>query len=304
MRTQRTAQVVTALALAIAPVSEARDEPVRPMEFWRAIVDNQYAVPDGEDAFELLDDLFDNLGSTDPILRDDFGYGITAHWLLRQRLLEEDDLLILVEKLEANLEEQIGAHGDDSVLLRSFSALNLSIFAARDLEQPFLSVDDFESLLDASLSYLDEERDLRGWDPDRGWLHSAAHTADLLRELGRNPRLDATGAERIFTAVARRLTTAGLVFTHGEDERLARALLSLLARDDFEVRQLDSFLDTLRQGKARPPGATTFDPMQHSARQNGVHLLRVLFVTLARQPQLSERLLGARSRILNELASF
>ena len=300
----RTATLLLVLAACLCRSWKTVQEPMHPKEYWSGIVGNGYAVPEGADAFELLGDLFLNLGSPDSVLRDDYGYGITAEWVLRRRLLETDELLSLVDRLVVNLEEGIGEAGGDSVLLRSFSALNLSVFATRDLRQPFLTPADFEALLDAGLTYLANERDLRGFDSERGWMHSAAHTADLLRSLGRNPQLDVSGAERIFAGVARRLTTAGIVFTHGEDERLAQALLAILVRDDFELDQLNRFIELLQQGHAQPPGTATFDPIRHSARQNGVNLLRVLFVALSQQPGLPERLLAAQKLILTVLAGF
>jgi uncharacterized protein DUF2785 len=43
-------------------------------------------------------------------------------------------------------------------------------------------------LLAAALAYLRDERDTRGFDPAKGWIHSTAHTADLVAALARNPQ--------------------------------------------------------------------------------------------------------------------
>lgn len=278
--------------------------PVHPAEYWQAIEESQYQVPAGEDPFDLLEDLFRNLGSPDPVLRDDHAYGITYQWVVRQRLLSPADLLVLIEGLEENLQYGIGEQGSDSVLLRSFSALNLSLFAMRDLEEPFLEPEDYRGLLEAALTYLREERDVRGWHPEQGWLHSVAHTADLLKFLGRSECLDAAGQRRILQEIGHKLTHAGTVLTFGEDERLAAVVLAVIDRKDFAADALDDLLTVLQAGRTHRSGAPTFDPDQHAARQNGVQLLRTLHVSLSRTDNSTASRRVAREAVLKALERF
>jgi len=297
--------VITSLMMALTLVTSADDDsPGRDAAYWRAIVEKGTAVPDGEDPFELVVDLFGNLGSPDPVLRDDYGYGITANLVYRQRLFGAEQSAALIEHLLANLRVGIGERGTDSVLLRSFSALDLSIFAALDLEAPFLDQARFDRLLDGTLAYLAEEKDVRGRHPEQGWLHSVAHSADVLKFLARSPRLEADGQERIFLGIAGKLSGTGEFLTHGEDERLARVLLSLIARDDFKVDQLERFIETLRHARAPLPGATAFDAGRFAARQNGVALLRVLFVYTSHEQEPSDPALTARDLLLRTLERF
>jgi len=106
-----------------------------------------------------------------------------------------------IDRCSANLELGLGQSGDDSVLLRSFSALVLDALAARDIERAFLGEAERHALVLAALAYLEGERDLRGYDPERGWIHAAAHTADLLRRLSRNPALCAADQDAILAAI-------------------------------------------------------------------------------------------------------
>ncbi len=133
----------------------------------------------------------------------------------------------LLHLWSANLEGGLGETGSDTVLLRSFSALDLSILATLNIEQPFLTDADFHGLLSQALGYLARERDVRGYDERLGWINSTAHTADLLKFLSRSANLKTSDQKRIVEGIAAKLEGAGSVFTHGEDERLARALLSL-----------------------------------------------------------------------------
>ena len=84
----------------------------------------------------------------------------------------------IIDTLTGNLRRGIGEVGTDTVLLRSFSALDLSILAALELQDPVLDAAGYRRLLDDALAYLAAERDLRGIDSRVGWIHATAHAAD------------------------------------------------------------------------------------------------------------------------------
>jgi len=169
----------------------------------------------------------------------------------------------------------------DAALLRSFSALALSLIAARDLASPFLEPDEYEQLLDAALTYLESEPDERGYDARVGWVHAAAHTSDLVKFLARNPHLTVEGQRRILDAVAARITRpADHAFAWGEDQRLARAACAVLLRPDCDESALTSFADALRAARARADGAQPFDPRLFAAQLNAEHVLDMAIVGL------------------------
>src|SRR4029453_1426853 len=98
-------------------------------------------------------------------------------WIYRDQKLSPAQLREPMAEWIGNLKRGLGEQGTDSVLLRSFSALELSLLAAYDLKTPFLSQEEYDALLAAALDYLADERDVRGYDPEKGWMHSVAHTA-------------------------------------------------------------------------------------------------------------------------------
>ena len=232
-----------ALALALALPSAAATPHGKP--FWQGIVVADYAVPEGESVEELAMELVELLASPDPDLRDGIGYEVLARWVYRDGRLGAEALERLRAALQKGLVAKVGETGTDSAFRRSFSALGLSVLAAYDLKAPFLSKESFDDLLGASLAYLAAERDLRGFEPKKGWVHATAHTADLLKFLARSPRLPPDAQGRVVEAVARKLRTSGVVFTWGEDERLAAALLSLLKRKDADVAPFESWFASL-----------------------------------------------------------
>lgn len=168
------------LSLAVAPSSRAatpQDPPTHDRQFWRDIAKNKYAVPQGQSAFPLAQELSSYLASPDPELRDDIAYSILDVWIVYRNHLSTPELLSLLVEWQSNLRSGIGETSTDSVLKRSFSALCLAALAERDLKSPFLGDARFRTFLDEALTYFKDERDLRGFDPAKGWIHATANPA-------------------------------------------------------------------------------------------------------------------------------
>ena len=264
-----------------SPLAPAVPPPVHDEQFWQAIAEHDYTPPAGSSVPELTDELSRFLSSPDPELRDRIGYGVLAEWIYQKRIVGPDVLRHLIADRSRNLTTGLDAPGTDAVFGRSFSALVLSVVAARDNVDPFLEPGEFRQLFDNAVSYLGAEHDLRGYDPEKGWMHSAAHTADLLKFLGRSRYLTPADQAVMLQAIARKLDGAALVFTHGEDERLARAVLSLIHREDFDR---DAFGRWVTQW--RPAPITSAHPTEQQLRgtQNRKNLYAKLEVLLVAEP--------------------
>ena len=211
-------------------------------EFWRAIAKNHYAIPAGQEAFPLARELSGYLGSPDPELRDDLAYSMLAVWITRQKKFSPEELVSLLEEWQSNLRASIGEAGTDTIFKRSFSALCLSSLAERDLKDPFLGEARFRALLNAAFNYLGDERDLRGFDGKKGWIHATAHTADLLAALAENKFFTKQDQEQVLKAITQRLATANEVFTYGEQDRLANVAAVIASREDFDTAGWSSWV--------------------------------------------------------------
>lgn len=263
-------------AVAQPPTAERRGKP-----FWLDLAKG-CAVPVGESAFGLVREAVGLLGSPDTEWRDDVGYGVVASCAYQSKLLKPEERRELVGQLSANLRRGVGETGSDSVLLRSFSALDLSLFAALENADPALDDAGYRKLLDDALAYLRDEGDLRGLEPRVGWIHATAHTADLLKFLARNPRFTIADQRRLLDAAWARMTAPGTpVFTHAEDERLAAALLSVVRRADFDPTVLDPWLARFVALEEEVWAKAPPDGSKLDASQNARNLLRSLFVLLS-----------------------
>jgi hypothetical protein len=271
---------LNSLTLADAHSSIEPNAVARSQSFWLALA-KDCTVPAGETAAGLVREAIGLLGSPDPIWRDDVGYGVIVSCVYQKKLLDAGQRREIVDTLTGNLRRGIGEAGTDTVLLRSFSALDLSILAALELQDPVLDDSGYRRLLDDALAYLAAERDLRGIEPRVGWIHATAHTADLLKFLARDPRFTPADQVRLLDAAWLRMTAPGTpVFTHAEDERLAAALLSVMRRPDFDAASLEPWLErfvALEKSvwQPSPPEATALD-----AAQNARNLLRSLHLLL------------------------
>jgi hypothetical protein len=287
MRAHMTGLLMLLLSTGVGAVAPDHD-----VAFWRAIAHDHYTPPRGSDIPALAEELTGLLSSPDPELRDEIAYSTLTSWVFQQKLLDAAALRTLSARLLANMTRGIGDRDTDSVFGRSFSALVLSVVVARDNADPFLDADDWHRIEAGALAYLAAEQDVRGYDAAKGWMHSAAHTADLLKFLGRSRHLDAAGQRLVLDAIAQKLTTASVVFTHGEDERFARAVLSLTSRKDFADAAFTAWLQQTRPAVPEHPSVA-----QLRAAQNWKNLLAKLEVLLSNDPQPSDAAVAARTSL-------
>jgi hypothetical protein len=253
-------------------------------DYWRQIAKNHYEISPGQAVFPLARELSGYLCSPDPELRDDLAYSILTIWIVRQKQLSNDELLTLAREWKANLRVGIGETGTDSVFRRSFSALSLVALAERDLKDPFLEESSFRTLLEEALRYLRDERDLRGFDAKKGWIHATAHTADLLAALAENRRFTQQDQGRVLQAISQRLATASEIFTYGEQDRLANVAAAIISRDDFDGERWHSWVAEMDKEdstvwKDSPP------QMQSLARfENDSYFLRATIAQTSLRP--------------------
>ena len=249
----------TFLVLALLPApATVSAEVVHDRAFWLDLRAQHFKLPQDEAVMPLALEATHLLGSPDPELRDAIGYEALETWVYRDRSLRDAELERLRKTLMVNARWGLGSGDGDGLFLRSFSTLVLSVFAAADLKQPFLDQSRFDAMVDLALEQLARERDLRGYIPGKGWGHATAHCADLLKFLGRSPRLQTAQQARIVSGIAERVRSAGTVFVWGEDARLALALAALARRPDLDPAPFEQWFARL----GREHAAVWSDPFE------------------------------------------
>ena len=245
-------------------------------------MEHDYAPPSSDPAQiePLVLELSRYVASPDPVLRDKFAYSILASWIFQKKIVQPALLRTLMADWTANLHAEIGSTGTDAVFRRSFSALMLSVIVAHDNAAPFLEAGEVRGLLTAALTYLHDEKDVRGYDAQKGWMHSCAHTADLLKFIARSRYVEPADQARLLDAIVAKLHDTPEVFTHGEDERLARTILAVVNRKDFDT---EAFTAWVTRSVPKAPTDSLPDPSILTAYQNVTNLFAKLEVLLSVQ---------------------
>ncbi len=218
-------------ACATAPTDTEAQAACAPAGFTRAELDalkaSQWSIADEAARNAFARALTACLGSPDPSLRDGLAFEGLQH-LLRNRQLSNETMLALADDLEARL---IAPEGQG--FERPFAALVLSEVARADRIEAYLTPERRARLLDASIRYLTNVQDYRGFDRREGWRHGVAHGSDLMLQLVLNPALGKPELTSIRDAIASRIAPQEHSYIYGESERLARPILYMAQRGLF-----------------------------------------------------------------------
>jgi hypothetical protein len=242
--------------------------------FWISIQENNFAIPGGHAVLALTEELLSYIGSTDSELRDTIGLEVFYNWL-KKGLYSVDSLRGIVRRLIPNLQQGIGEIEEDSVFLRSFSALWLALIVSHNDETKVMDKEDIVPIFDAVLEYFVTERDLRGYVPGKGYAHAIAHASDLLSALTDSAHTDANDHLKILNCIARNLehSTHG-IYLYNEDSRIARAVTRIFVRNTLSIDQIEDWLTSLRM---KWNGAWRSEDLTR-AYNNGRNFMRSLYL--------------------------
>ena len=176
------------------------------------------------------------LGDPDTAYRDGLAFEAFQHWM-RADQLSHETLLAIGDELQSWL---TAPQGDG--FRRPFAALVLAEFARTDRIHPWLTVERRAGLLDASVAYLTNVRDYRGFDDHDGWRHGVAHGADLVVQLSLNPAFGRAELTRIRDAVASQISPPGHFYIYGESARLAAPIIYMAQRNVFTDAEWSAWL--------------------------------------------------------------
>lgn len=191
----------------------------------------------------IIEAMMEHIGSTDPELRDQLIY--SSFFRLINKLNHEK----LIELLELSLSNSflfkgIGENGTDTVFTRTFTSLLIALILYRDNQDDFLPQRTILKVKDALINYLNEENDLRGYVPEKGWAHSIAHVADAIDELVMNKKCPSEFYQEILETLCRKMFSSASVYIHDEDERLITPLMAMIEHG-LPVETVESIIDHL-----------------------------------------------------------
>ncbi len=152
------------------------------------------------------------------------------------------------------------------------------MIAERHRIQPFLDQAEFQHLKHSVLRYYKEEKDLRGYLPEGGWAHSAAHGADALDELVQCPESDAALQHEVLAAIQGKLHNGMQIFSEEEDERMATILDTMIDKKLLPLQEIADWISGLTHCADLPQNRGP-----RIARVNSKNFLRSLYFRRGRK---------------------
>ncbi|WFR63342.1 DUF2785 domain-containing protein [Paenibacillus amylolyticus] len=131
---------------------------------------------------------------------------------------------------------------------RTFSVLLIPPILNVDRQRSFLNKEDITGIQHRLTTYLECEKDVRGYVDERGWAHAPAHAADAVEDLAQSPYLERTDLLELLHAISRKITESSEVYLHDEDQRIAHAVVTILRRNLLEPKDITLWIDSLHQG--------------------------------------------------------
>jgi hypothetical protein len=244
----------------------------------QALAQNEFRPSADDNLSELIPAMLRHIGSTDSELRDDLIYSGLGTWILHDNALSQEQLRDLLPVIldDQHMLYKIGERDTDSVFTRSFSILVLPLLLIAHRERPLFSPAEIDQIKQKLLYYLENERDRRGFVPERGWAHAIAHAADALDDLAQCTEMDKTDLIEILAAIRKLVCFEREGYTHAEDERLVTAVLAVFGRgllSDVEITQwIEGFSERVLTVKAAPE--------KHIIRVNAKNFLQSLYFRL------------------------
>jgi hypothetical protein len=243
----------------------------------RVISDNDYKLKEHESINDYVNLMLKYIGDSDPELRDDLIYSTFANWIEGECYFTDEELKSLLNTLLSNdfIFYKIGSKVDDSVLRRSFSVLLINPILCRHLDKEFLDEEMILKTKDYLIKYFIQEKDLRGYDKEKGWVHAIAHTADGLCVLAECKEITENICEEIMTAIENKMLEGEEVFSFQEDERIVTIIYCIISNKLLSKQYICDWIEGLSKVTEIKDTMTRF-----KARVNIKNLIRSLYFRL------------------------
>lgn len=244
----------------------------------------QLSVEERQDYIEqhgamLFETMLASIGVPEDELRDKVNYRLFIE-LLSAQMIPTDIMQHLVEVLPTQrfLYKGIAEGESDDVFTRSFAALWLTGLFYVDQQTSFLTAEQAQLAMEQSLSYLNKERDVRGFVDIKGWVHSMAHGADLAAAILSHPHAKVQYGAVILQGVKESFWK-GRVYTDDEDERLVK-IFEVFAKNNFPEDVLVEWMEQVFDKLQRHLYEVGYTPELFVARTNTMQFAKTLYFTL------------------------
>lgn len=242
------------------------------------IKENEYNLGNGENINDYVNLMLKYIGDNDPEVRDELIYTTFVNWIEEKGYFTDEELETLLNTILSKdfAFYNIGSEDDDSVLRRSFSMLLVNPILCVHLDKEFLDEEMILKTKDCLIKYLNEEKDLRGYDKEKGWLHAIAHVADGIHALINCKGITEDICKDIMGTIENKLLEGREVFNAEEDERLITIIYYDIISDNLlSNKYICNWIDGLSKVVEIEDRRTRF-----MARTNVKNFIRSLYFRL------------------------
>ncbi|WP_346935653.1 DUF2785 domain-containing protein [Clostridium sp.] len=242
------------------------------------IKENEYNLGNVENINDYVNLMLKYIGDNDPEVRDELIYTTFVNWIEEKGYFTDEELEILLNTILSKdfAFYNIGSEDDDSVLRRSFSILLVNPILCVHLDKEFLDEEMILKTKDCLIKYLNEEKDLRGYDKEKGWLHAIAHVADGIHALINCKGITEDICKDIMGTIENKLLEGREVFNAEEDERLITIIYYDIISDNLlSNKYICNWIDGLSKVVEIEDRRTRF-----MARTNVKNFIRSLYFRL------------------------
>lgn len=235
---------------------------------------------------KVIFSMLKHIGSPDSELRDNLIYQTFCQFILESKLNHD----LLTEILDICLSDhflfkRIGEKNTDSVFTRSFTSLLIALILFQDNRDNFLSRAKVLEVKDKLISYVNREKDVRGYVREKGWAHSMAHVADAFDELVKNTKMKQIYYSEIVKAILDKIYQAESVYIHDEEERMIIPIVQM-ADNGLEKSVLESMIKNWRKELEKDKNKLEEENYWFLVA-NCKNFLKSLSLTLINKPSLS-----------------
>lgn len=215
------------------------------------IENDNYLVEKKEGYFTLGLEMLDNIGSLDPILRDELIYGILFNWISKNKFTSKQHKNLLEISIDKDhLFYKLYEKDEDAVFKRTFSVLIVALIIKKHRQENFLSKEKLYEVKYKLIEYMNNEKDVRGYVEIKGWAHSAAHTADALDELIKCSFITKNDLLDILKAIKTKICIGYHVFIEEENERLVTVVETLFNKNMLSDLEITNWLNEFELKKS------------------------------------------------------
>lgn len=214
-----------------------------------------------------------HIGDKNPNIRDHIVYISFCEMLLNSRIDQRQFKMIKDYCLaHLSLENQ-----KLSTLTKSFTALVLALMIDLDnnshsIFYNLLSTKERKLIFQQAFTFLNFEKDIRGFDSNYGWIHTIAHGADLMYYCIQHRDFSSHDYVKIFPTILKACHQKQ-GFSAGEEMRLAETLVYLIKEEKISDSDVINFLKSIEWEAS--------DDMAYFKSLNIFRLLSCLYIRLS-----------------------